>query len=274
MRDFCDCVSLKPMFEKYISRGLLEPDLSWLENQLSSNVDYWNCWNQFRWERARGSVDLVELADYLGADFRWGFDSSWALATKWNSVNRNSREEVEAFYRNNTDYLYNLIVYEASGQRPDYIAGITEILDELQISTICDFGCGVGTDGLRLLGMRKSVILCDINEKCLDFVRWRLHRRGLSAIVVSPNDISRLSFDTLWAMDVIEHVTSPIDGVLRAGLSTARVLIYDSHSTNLAGGRHPFHIYHSEEYLNGVWKRYGFGLYERIGTTNILVRGR
>jgi SAM-dependent methyltransferase len=270
MADFIDCEALKAEFEKYINKQLLEPDLSHLKNKLNSNMDYWKCWNRFRWERAQNSIDMGELADYLGPNFIWGFDSSWALAHEWNSETRNSADQIEAFYRDNKNYLYNLVIWEASGQRPDYVGATAELLDELNVSTICDFGCGVGTDGLKFLRLGKDVIFCDINNACLEFVRWRLRWRGLIARVYDPDGIGDSLFDTLWIMDVIEHLASPIDQILAHALSTAKVLIYDSEATDLADGRHPFHIEHSEKYVNGVWEKFGFVPYKKLSTLNIL----
>jgi len=264
------CHELIPIFDKYINCNLSELENDVLKKKIDTDDVYWECWNHYRWERSRNSVDLSELEEYLGSEFIWGFDSSWDLANKWYLEKRDTINKINSFYSKNKSYLYNLIIWEASGQRPKYVESISEIINELKISTICDFGCGVGTDGLKLMNLDKEVIFCDINVECINFLKWRLRKRNIDAEVIPPQELQSYSFDTLWLMDVIEHLPHPIENIIGQSLMNVKNLIYDSQSTDFAGGRHPFHMNHTKEYLDNIWREYNFIPYKRVGTINIL----
>lgn len=89
-------------------------------------------WNRFRWDQARSTSLHDDLAEFLGDDFRPYFDSSRALAQEWDIANPRTDVEIRDFFRASTSYLYNLVIWEASGNRPDYLTAALPILHRFQ----------------------------------------------------------------------------------------------------------------------------------------------
>jgi hypothetical protein len=91
---------------------------------------------------------------------------------------------------------------------------------------VLDWGCGIGTDGLRLLEEGYGVSFADFDNPSAAYLRWRLERRGLDAPVY---DIGRLGeipggFDAAFSFDVIEHVDDPF-GFLEELERRARIVV-------------------------------------------------
>jgi hypothetical protein len=88
----------------------------------------WQAWNRHRWDAARSSPLYTQLAEFLGAAFRPHFDSSRALAAEWDVANPHTDHDIAQFFRTSTSYLYNLAIWEVSGNRPDYFTHALPIL--------------------------------------------------------------------------------------------------------------------------------------------------
>lgn len=256
----CNLVDIK-MLDQYRTHNLDSLLRAQVKHHLENCHHCWALWNRLRWDYARDTLGYLELKAYLGSNFQTDFDSSWALAHEWNDRNPSSKAQIEAFYQQTPFYLYNLLIWQESGQRPPYVSRALSALQFHQSKVICDFGCGIGNDGLILLEKGYDVIFCDINDVSIEFLKWRLDRRKLVARVVRPEELSTISFDTLWSTDVIEHLPFPQE-TLGPLLDSASVFIYDTEDVTSASGRHPFHIQHSEEdfirflhQMNFVWDR-------------------
>lgn len=220
-----------------------------------------SCWRLLvaaRWTAAKGSEDLHELKCFLGKRFESGIDPSWALADEWNSRSRKTRTAVEEFYRNTPWYIYNLVLWKACGQRPDYVQRATPVLKQYGIQSVIDFGAGVGTDALQFahMGLRTGVV--ELNEAAIQFLLWRAKRRGVTVTRMdSPPTKQESNFDLLWAVDVMEHLLEPVR-TLTPYLVGSRLLIHDSEHKGKSGGRHPFHFKFNHIKLERAWKALGF----------------
>lgn len=93
-----------------------------MKTHLDDCQQRWGTWNRFRWDRARGTRGYAELQAYLGDEFREYLDASWELAHDWDRRNPQTPTEVEAFYRETPYYLYNLLIWHQSENRPRYVA--------------------------------------------------------------------------------------------------------------------------------------------------------
>jgi hypothetical protein len=232
-----------------------------LTSSLRSHVDACRaCWRlvvDARWRVAEQSDDVRELREFLGGGFQAGVDPSWALADEWNSQPRDSQAAVEHFYRTTPWYVYNLVLWKASGQRPNYSARAKGLIQQHRITSVLDFGAGVGTDALQFAagGLRTAVV--ELNELAAAFLMWRAQRRGI-ALRRLPigGDKPREVFELLWAVDVIEHLWNPLD-TLQPYLSASRLLIYDSEHKGQSSGRQPFHFNHDEDALDRAWMELG-----------------
>src|SRR4051812_12519500 len=101
-----------------VGRIRLDPGL---RDHVDSCPSCWSVLLASRWKVAERSESFADLRDFLGSEFQYGIDSSWLLVDDWNSRPRDTPEEIAAFYRETPWYLYNLVLWDASGQRPPYV---------------------------------------------------------------------------------------------------------------------------------------------------------
>ena len=111
------------------------------------------------------------------------------------------------FYRTSTGYLYNLTAFAMTGTKLPYVRELAAHVRPG--SRVLDYGCGIGSDGLMLLEAGYRVEFADFDNPSVEYLRWRLRRRGLDAPIHDLDDVVPGSFDAAYAFDVIEHVPDP-----------------------------------------------------------------
>jgi SAM-dependent methyltransferase len=127
-------------------------------------------------------------------------------------------EEVEAelarigdegtLYRTSEAYLYDLTAFAMWETKVPYRAAVMRAVKPG--ASVLDYGCGIGSDGLRLLASGYRVAFADFANPSTRYLRWRLERRGLSAPVYDLDAGGPPGgFDLAYAFDVIEHVEDP-----------------------------------------------------------------
>ena len=92
-------------------------------------------------------------------------------------------------------------------------------------SRLLDYGCGIGSDGLRLLDRGYRVEFADFDNPSARYLRWRLDRRGIAAAV---HDVERdvpSGFDAVYCFDVIEHVDDPFAFLAKLEQHAAVVIV-------------------------------------------------
>jgi len=155
-----------------------------------------------RWNAAR---ELHELKEYLGSDFDISLLQGHVAA-----VEREEEEspDEETFYRTSRMYLYDLTVFAMSPTKEPYLADLTRVVPPG--SRLLDWGCGIGSDGLRLIERGYRVSFADFENPSTEYLRWRLERRGLEGDIhdVSSGTVPQ-GFDAAYSFDVIEHVPDP-----------------------------------------------------------------
>jgi GT2 family glycosyltransferase/SAM-dependent methyltransferase len=112
-----------------------------------------------------------------------------------------------SFYRTSELYLYDLTAFAMSGVKDPYRRQLERLLPAG--ARVLDYGCGIGSDGLRLLESGYRVAFADFENPSAAYLRWRLSRRGLSAEVYDIDRDVPGGFDAAYAFDVIEHVDDP-----------------------------------------------------------------
>lgn len=148
--------------------------------------------------------EQAELAAYMGADFRLDRLQHYqqTLADEFADCG-----EEQGFYRTSRGYLYNLTAFAITGTKLPYLRALTRLVP--RGARLLDYGCGIGSDGLMLLEAGYRVEFADFDNPSMQYLRWRLDRRGLSAPV---HDLDRgvpSGFDAAYAFDVVEHVEDP-----------------------------------------------------------------
>ncbi len=121
--------------------------------------------------------------------------------------------EVEAcgdedrLYRTSQAYLYNLTAFAMTGTKLPYLRELTRRVPSG--SRVLDYGCGIGSDGLKLLEAGYRVEFADFDNPSVAYLRWRLRRHGLEAPIHDLDGEVPAGFDAAFAFDVIEHVRDP-----------------------------------------------------------------
>jgi SAM-dependent methyltransferase len=211
----------------------------------------WRRWNRVRWDAAAEHPLHGQLARFLGAGFRPYFDSSKALAAEWDAADPRTVREVAEFFRASTSYLYNLVIWEASGNRPRYLDAALDALHRHAVHTVLDYGCGIGSDAIALTEHGFTVTGCDYQSPSTAFMRWRAH----GAIrVVEPGDAA--AADALWIIDALDHLPD-IEQSLGRMLTAATVVVTEDLREDREHGRQRFH--HRRPYgdVLDLFGRYG-----------------
>lgn len=213
-----------------------------VKDHLDVCKECWDIWNIVRWDKAKGSLGLRELQDYLGDKFIEYFDSSWALAHEWNSKDRSTPESIQDFYMNTSGYLYNSLIFFESGDRLSMQKDMELILERHKIESVLDYGSGVGTDALTFMEKGIKTFFADFDCPASDFLKHRIKQRGyedISAFIDVTKEY-KPSVDMIWTIDTLEHMVNPYD-VLNYVSDQTRIFAYFIDDDSLAGGRHPFH---------------------------------
>ena len=154
------------------------------------------------WQRA---LDLEELRAYLGDDFDEARLRGHTPALDDEAA---AAGDEAAFYRTSRMYLYDLTVFALTGTKDPYREAIGSLA--APGARLLDYGCGIGADGLRLLESGYRVEFADFANPSVEYLRWRLRRRGLSAPVHDLDASVPGGYDLAYAFDVIEHVEDPL----------------------------------------------------------------
>ncbi len=145
-----------------------------------------------------------DLRDYLGDGFElerlWRYQQQ--LDTEFDEV-----DDEAAFYRTSTGYLYNLTAFAMTGTKLPYLRELVRLVPPG--ARLLDYGCGIGSDGLMLLEAGYRVEFADFDNPSIEYLRWRLARRGLQAPIHDLDATVPGGFDGAYAFDVIEHVPDP-----------------------------------------------------------------
>lgn len=194
-----------------------------------------------------------ELRAFLGDEYT--ANSDFRLITDWQSSTRKTPQEIEDFYRSTDGYLYNLTKWHASNRFP-YAEVIGDFASRYGFKRLLDFGCGIGTDGLKLLERGFDVTFYDFRNPSTEYLEWRLAKRGRKGIILYAGEDEPPVVDLTFAIDVIEHLVDPA-GTLRELTSRARALIPHFPLTTQQY-KHPMHFHLKKRQLRQVIRDQGF----------------
>lgn len=255
-KSFCTEENLK-IFLKNRNAFPLD-DQQQLKYFIDNYSDCWRIWNKVRWDAAMNSEGVKELKEYLGDKFIPYYDSSWELAKEWTSRKRSTKADIENFYRNTKNYIYNSIIFYYSNDRIDLSSYWLDLKKAYNIRTVIDYGCGVGNDGLNMMDTGSKVIFADFDSPSFDFLKWRLKERNYisdlyQTIMVEELPRVKPRADMLWAVDVLEHMKDPFE--IFNCIENVRMIVFFTDCDDKAGGRHPFHFKIDWKKLEGEFSR-------------------
>jgi SAM-dependent methyltransferase len=152
--------------------------------------------------RADPAGEEAELRAYLGERYEHRRLQQYDVQLE-DELARIGDEQM--LYRTSEAYLYNLTAFAMTGTKDPYRESLLRAVPPP--ARILDYGCGIGSDGLCLLGAGYRVAFADFANPSTAYLRWRLERRGLAAEIydLDTNEIPS-DFELAYAFDVIEHV--------------------------------------------------------------------
>lgn len=184
-------------------------------------------------DRWHAADDLDDLKAYLGEDYDQDLLHGHESAV---DEEEHAAGDEATFYRTSRMYLYDLTAFAMAGTKVPYRRDLQRLVPPG--SRLLDWGCGIGTDGLRLLDAGYDVSFVDFDNPSTAYLRWRLERRGLEAPVFDlDRDEIPGGFDLAYSFDVIEHVEDPFAFLAeleqRAAIVLVNLLEPDPHDTHL-----------------------------------------
>ncbi len=166
------------------------------------------------------AAEQAELEAYLGEDFELSklqrYDET--LQAEFAEIG-----DEAALYRSSRAYLYNLTAFAMTLTKLPYLQDLAAAV--AAPARLLDYGCGIGSDGLALIDANYEVAFADFANPSVDYLRWRLERRGRQAEIYDlDRDEIPPGYDAAYAFDVIEHVDDPVDFLGRME-AAARIVV-------------------------------------------------
>ncbi|MGH3811030.1 MAG: hypothetical protein ACRDUV_01050 [Pseudonocardiaceae bacterium] len=227
-----------------------------LRAHLDTCKNCWGRWNRYRWDQAVDTAVYRDLETFLGPRFVRYLDSSLILAHEWEKAAPGTQEQIAQFFRTSDAYLYNLIIWEASGNRPPYIRAAAPNLIQMSSELVMDYGSGTGSDTLALRSLGFQVTPCDYASPATRFFQWRARRLGQPTDVHEPHELYLAPKpDTLWIIDTIDHLPD-IDTSLGQILDDVSIVICEDITPDRAHGKQGFHHRRSLQEIADIFRRY------------------
>jgi hypothetical protein len=194
-----------------------------------------------------------ELRAYLGN--KYTEKSETHLVEEWSAMARQSPEQIEEFYRSTDAYLFDLTNWHASTRFP-YAEVIGSFACRHGFRHLLEFGCGIGTDGLKLLQRGFEVTFYDFRNPSTEYLEWRLAKRGGKGTIRYAGEDELPAADLTFAIDVLEHVVDPAATLRRLGARTKALVPHFPITTQK--GKYPMHFHLPKRELRGVLRQEGF----------------
>ncbi len=196
--------------------------------------------------------DLVsEIQEYLGWDISRAVESlskgTRMLAEEWNNLNPQTPEEIIDFYKKADHYIFDLAAWHRTPERRNRTLASISLCKQEGITSVLDFGCGIGQDGILFAESGFRVTLSDLPCKTFDFARWRVKKKGLSIKLVNSSELEE-KYECILCFDVLEHIWDPREVIqyLKRHLSDRGILLVTVAFYH--NEIHPMHLQKNEKY--------------------------
>jgi len=183
---------------------------------------------------------LLNNAGQLSADF-------------WFCSNPKTDEQIKNFYEDNPFYALNLILWHGTS----YQRNLRNKFTELAKGRVLDYGGAVGDLCYKIFKKGLVVDYADLQGKTFDLAKdfFKISNVNIKMINLS-NDKIVDKYDTIFCIDVIEHVPHPQDSLkeLIGYLNPGGQLIITALESNVSE-QAPMHFeikFNPEEYLNSL----------------------
>ncbi len=192
----------------YLKYKMAKPFLSWRNKYLKhltqkegQQADLYNKTVQEISEYTGESQESIKHKHHLGPQS----EKKYRVFENQNNL---THDDVEGFYRDCHYYLYELPLWNAERNRPEYLCRIVQpYLKQYRCSKILDFGAGTGDLCLALASKGFEVSYCDIGAEVSNFAKWRFKRRNLPIKVFNDlNQVGNSQFDAIISFDCFEHI--------------------------------------------------------------------
>lgn len=167
-----------------------------------------------------------ELASYLNLKVT-GIEKSFQVITKspslvlwvantnkdWQQhVKVQTKHQVEKWFRNTSQYLFELSEVHSFPTRAKLTKYIVKYCLKHNLSTVVDFGAGIGNDAIALSEAGITTTLADVAGKTLDYTKWRIKKRKLPVKIIAVNNNAPLKskYDAILCLEVFQHLISPL----------------------------------------------------------------
>ena len=116
--------------------------------------------------------------------------------------------DIESFIMETEHYLYDLVFWGLQKERQEITQNIIDFCKSYGFKSVYDYGCGIGLDTIPLMESGLKIYYYDLPSKHLDFLRFRMHRRGIERAYVELD--SYFEVDLINCIAVLEHVKEPL----------------------------------------------------------------
>lgn len=200
-------------------------------------------------DREEFIADVMRYTDQSYADVQNKLYAGHILiANEWNDKNPQTLEEVESFYVNTENYIYDLGLWHFTSRRMYDLDVVNYSIEKYKPKTVLDFGCGIGQNGYMLAKEGFDVTIADLNGVTFDFAICRFDKHRVPSRVwhvdnntTPPHD----KYDLILCFDVLEHLSDEefkkvVEKLIELKHEDTKVLL----STNF--GKSEFHPMHFE----------------------------
>ncbi|MCQ9205067.1 MAG: class I SAM-dependent methyltransferase [Omnitrophica bacterium] len=240
----------------YARHVFLKPLKSWKNKYLKHTISK-NPVNSLLYQKT-----LEEISEYTKESVEiveQKCRSSRSRDVNWENVSEN---EIIDFYKNEERFLYELPLWNAECNRPEYICRIiTPYLKQNKIELIFEYGAGTGDIAMALAERGFKVIYSDINERLINFAKWRFARRKLDIDIYNLDINNQLpKSDCVISFDVLEHLKDLPQKIkiIHSSLSEEGSFVF---SGAFSGGELHLienEIYATHKHLNNMLQARGF----------------
>lgn len=194
-------------------------------------------------------------------------------ALLWHTYHPETEKEIRIFYEITPFYIFDLAYWHMERYQRKFRDKVVEVA----YGDTLDYGGGIGDLSVRLAEKGLSVTYGDMPGATLEFAKWLFIKRGYDIKIIDlGKEHPSNQYDTIICIDVIEHVTDPVDTLNRiSGSLKDKGKLVITGLRGYVADTHPMHQkieFDSEKLLEslGLRKIREDWLWEKITTVKLI----